>query len=768
MFRQKALLLSALLLVSMTLLGQKATITGKVVDGKTSETLIGATVLLNTGVGTTTDFDGSYSLETDPGEYELTIGYLGFESYTEKITLTAGQKITIDVELGGEATLLQTATVTSGKYEKPLGEVTVSLAVMKPDLLESTSKPSIDQFLEKIPGVTMIDGQANIRGGSGFSQGAGSRVLLLMDDVPILQADAGYPNWDDVPIENIEQIEVVKGAASALYGSSALNGIVNVRTAYARAEPETKVSAFYTAYLSPEDENLKWWGDTLQPYQMSATLSHKRKIGKKTDLVLGGFYTNRESYNKDTYKEYGRANLSLRHRMTDRLVFGLNANINYGRAGSFFYWKGSENLFEGTPSTITNRQRNRYNIDPTVTFFDKGENRHRFLGRFYHVNNDNDSNQSNKSNLFYGEYQFQRKHKSIDLVSTAGIVFSGTNVDAELYGDTTFTSQNVAAYLQLDKKFGDRLNLSAGFRYEYNVLNNPGFDYPQGTVAPSREEESLPVMRFGASYKATEGTFVRASIGQGYRFPTVAEKFIFTDVGGFFIVPNPDLTSETGWSAEIGLRQGFKLGSLNGFVDLAAFVMNYQNMMEFNLDNSAFGFRAVNIGDTSTKGWEATLAGKGKIGPVNMQFLTGYTYIDPRFLEFDNSRPGPGEEETVAQINANNSSSEENILKYRSRHSAKFDLEANFKGFTLGYAILYNSNQEAVDAFFNVFLPGIAKFREDHNNGFTVMNARAAFNFTDNLKFSVLMGNITNILYTQRPGLLEAPRNMTVRLDYKF
>ncbi len=335
MFVQRAFLLSTFMLMTLSVLGQKATITGKVVDGKTSESLIGATVLLSNGEGTTSDFDGSYSLQVVPGEYELTVGYLGFESYKEKIILKAGQVKTINVELGGEVTLLQTATVTSGKYEKPLGEVTVSLAVMKPDLLESTSKPSIDQFLEKIPGVTIIDGQANIRGGSGFSQGAGSRVLLLMDDVPILQADAGYPNWDDVPVENIEQIEVVKGAASALYGSSALNGIVNVRTAFARAEPETKAAVFYTAYLSPEEESLKWWGDTLQPYQVAATLSHKRKIGK-TDLVLGGFYTNQESYNKDTYKEYGRVNLGLRHRLTDRLVLGLNANVNVGRAGSFF------------------------------------------------------------------------------------------------------------------------------------------------------------------------------------------------------------------------------------------------------------------------------------------------------------------------------------------------------------------------------------------------------------------------------------------------
>ena len=65
----------------------------------------------------------------------------------------------------------------------------------------------------------MVSSQPNIRGGSGWSYGAGSRVLLLVDDIPALQADAGLAQWDDIPVENIAQIEVVKGAASALYGS---------------------------------------------------------------------------------------------------------------------------------------------------------------------------------------------------------------------------------------------------------------------------------------------------------------------------------------------------------------------------------------------------------------------------------------------------------------------------------------------------------------------------------------------------------------------
>lgn len=755
---------------------QNGTIKGLISDEQTKEPLIGATIQTTQHQGTATSYDGRFEWVLPAGDYQITVSYIGYKSHQTTIHIEANEVITLDIALSPDVAILETATVTSGKFEKPLGEVTVSLEILKPGLIESTSKPTLDEVLEKIPGVTIIDGQANIRGGSGYSQGAGSRVLLLMDDIPILQADAGFPNWDDIPIENIGQVEVVKGAASALYGSSALNGIINVRTSYAKSEPETKLSTFYTSYMSPDDKRMEWWAhpektDTLsnwqqRPQEIAASFSHKRKIGK-TDLVLGGFYRNQNSFRKDTYNEYGRANISLKHRVNDRLSLGVNANFNTGKSGSFLYWKSDTLAYEGVESTYSNRSRVRYNIDPSITYYDKRNNRHRLTGRYYHVQNNNDNSQGTSSNLAYAEYQFQRKFEPYDFVTSFGIVGSGTNVDAELYGDTTFTSQNMAVYLQLDKKFFDRLNVSLGARYEYNVLRNPGFIYGDGQIIePSDEKEALPVFRLGLNYKAAKATYFRASIGQGYRFPTVAEKYIFTDVGGFFIVPNPSLFSETGWSGEVGIKQGFKVSSFQGFVDLSAFIMKYQDMMEFSFVGSAF--QAINIGDTSIKGLEATIAGKGNIGSVEIETLMGYTTIDPKFLTFDTEPILPGVEPTLGQINSNNSSSDTDILKYRSRNTYKFDIQGKYKKFSLGVEALKNSRVEAIDAVFNIIVPGLSRFREKYNNGYNIWTIRTAFQFNSHLKLSAIIGNITNEIYSKRPGLLEAPRNITVRVDYKF
>src|SRR5205085_5635963 len=115
-------------------------------------------------------------------------------------------------------------------------------------LIESRNAVAMDEGLDYIPGVNIIDGQANIRGGSGWSYGAGSRVQIMVDDLPQLTADANDAKWNFFPVENLEQIEVIKGASSVMFGSSALNGVMNIRTAFPRDTPSTKVSLFGGMY----------------------------------------------------------------------------------------------------------------------------------------------------------------------------------------------------------------------------------------------------------------------------------------------------------------------------------------------------------------------------------------------------------------------------------------------------------------------------------------------------------------------------------------
>ena len=646
-------------------------------------------------------------------------------------------------------------TITGSRFEKKLGEVTVSLDVIKPDLIENSNTIQIDEVLTKVPSLTIVDGQANVRNGSGYSYGAGSRVLLLIDGLPALQGDAGFPNWSFVPVENIGQVEVLKGAASALYGSSAMNGIINIRTAYATSEPFTKVSVFTTGYDTPSDERMKWWSDTTEtPRIGGASVAHRQKFGK-LDLVLGAYAVRDQSFRKEAFTNYNRFNANTAYRFTQNVIGGVNFNIQKGSSGNFLLWENdTTGALIPTGGTITTNENTRIIVDPHLTI-NKGNSSHKILGRYYRVKNQqsNDSNdQSVFSQMAYGEYQFQHRFISSDLTLTAGLVGSQTNVEAALYGDSAYVSSNAAAYVQLDKKLIEKLNVSFGARFERNTISSPSQDV----------SEQKPVIRAGLNYQVAKATYLRASFGQGYRFPTVAEKYISTSLGTLNIYPNDTLSSETGWSAEIGIKQGFKISNFQGYFDAVLYKMQYKNMMEFIFDNygggfSDFGFKSLNIGNTSISGIDLSVAGTGKIRNLPTSFLAGYTFSDPIYTDFD-------------EVDINRNSSTENILKYRFKHNLKFDIYTTFKKFSLGWTTQSFSEMENIDFIFtqNVIVNGVADFRARHQGWTNISNVRLAYNMTDDLKISFLIKNIFNEEYALRPSLMNAPRNFSFRVDYQL
>ena len=175
---------------------------------------------------------------------------------------------------------------------------------------------------------------------------------------------------------------------------------------------------------------------------------------------------------------------------------------------------------------------------------------------------------------------------------------------------------------------------------------------------------SIPVnaiFRMGLHYKLNPSSHLRASFGQGVRFPSIAERFISTSVGGLTIFKNPNLRPEKGWSSEIGWKQIVKIGnSWKGFFDVAAFINEYSNMTEFTfgiynpltgeslssngiLDTETYnellaqgivlsqlvGFRATNAEKARITGLELSFNSQGKIGNVELTTLMGYTYMNP-------------------------------------------------------------------------------------------------------------------------------------------
>lgn len=738
------------------LTGQQAILSGEIrdVDGTP---LIGANVLLGDGLGSITDDEGKFTYSVNPGVYRVEFSYIGYETQSRQVELRAGETTRLDIALQPSARELGLMVVSGSLYEKRMEEEVLSVDVVSADLIERTNARSLEEAVTRLPGVYMTDGQANMRGGTGYSYGAGSRVMMVIDGQPLLTADRGDIKWTMMPLEITDQVEVIKGPASVLYGSGALNGVVHVRTAWPSETPETEMLIYQGVYGDPKREIVQWWDRN--PVFAGGRFSHKRKMGN-FDLVLGGSLATDESYLKEEFRKHARFSIKTRYRppgLDGRLSMGINANSTYYNEGLFLLWANDQ---EGAYTSLPNADDvNNYlwnYIDPWLTYFDRGGNQHSLKLRYNY--NGNFYSASNRAHiqLLTGEYQFQRKFKR-DYHFTAGIYDAHALVNDNDLAD--HQANLLALFSQLDKSW-NRLNASIGVRWETFRLDD--------SVATA-----LPVLKTGINYQVAKRNYLRAAFGQGYRFPSVAERFVDTDVGDLiFIFPNPDLRPEVGWNAEIGSKQTFTGLDWKGYLDLTAFWTEYTDMTEFTFGiyPEGLGFKNLNIGNARIAGLELTASGNGRFGHVPLYIIGGYTYVYPANLTVDTTLQKPGKflEYFWRSFRSDDPEVFETLLAYRFRHVAKIDVQAGFKRWTLGMDMQYFSYMQKIDAVFEVFIPGIANFRSEHNGGDLIVGARAALELGESGTVTLLVNNLLNREYSLRPGRMDAPRNMAIQYRMSF
>jgi len=820
-------------LVLFSVAQDTGTVKGTIKDKESGETIIGASVVLESdkGRGAATDFDGNFTLILPVGEQKIVITSIGYEAQTIPVTVKKGETATVNVDLGMESKQMEMVVVSAGKFEQKIEDLTVSVSVIKPDLVENRAATTAEDAIEQTPGLTIVDSEPQMRGGSGYSFGAGARVMMLVDDLPILTGDAGRPSWGFIPVENLEQIEVIKGASSVLYGSAALNGIINIRTAYPKDKPKTKINLFTGVYSPPAQEEARWWDKEDVPIFSGLNFFHSRKINKLWDLVIGGNVlldngfigpepvglpidkfedgvgligsqveddqgnvidtTYREPRKEFQNRFRGNFNLRKRSAKIPGLAFGVNGNFMYSRSAGTLLWLNSTyGLYRPFAGSITLTKQTTYNIDPFITYSGEGGSRHTFRGRVFHQNNDNDNNQGNLNYVFFGEYQYAHRFANIkDFTITTGVMGQYSFSEAELYagnesGDGKNNFTNAALYVQLDKKFWDRLTLNGGGRFEYFSVNN-------------RDTIIRPVFRIGANTRLWREGYLRASFGEGFRFPSIAERYIFTTVGGLPIVPNPDIKPERSWAGELGLRQGIKIGKFLGYLDVAGFYQHYTNFVEFNAgefdpgnDFLGLAFKSQNTGDARVYGVDASLMGNGQFTDwFGMNVLVGYTYARPESLDPDyvygvDSTGGELTQTSTTSLLFSNTTAEDTaafrknpVLKYRFEHLVNADIELVFTikknhKLAIGATYRYYSFMRSVDRIFydvdSFFGWGATEFREQNNKGDHIFDLRASAELTKNIKIAVVMKNVGNRIYALRPLKVNPPRTTQLQLTVQF
>ena len=211
----------------------EATIHGHITDSRTKEHIPYITVAIDgTTIGTTTDITGHYTLYHVPvGKFKVSISAIGYGNQTKEVEVECGSDIVLNFETTESQISLDAVVVSANRNETTRREAPSLVNILDSDLLNKVSAPTIAEGLSFQPGVRVENSCQNC----GFAQVRingldGQYSQILINSRPIFSALAGVYGLEHIPANMVERIEVVRGGGSALYGSSAIGGTINIIT----------------------------------------------------------------------------------------------------------------------------------------------------------------------------------------------------------------------------------------------------------------------------------------------------------------------------------------------------------------------------------------------------------------------------------------------------------------------------------------------------------------------------------------------------------
>jgi len=438
-------------------------------------------------------------------------------------------------------------------------------------------------------------------------------------------------------------------------------------------------------------------------------------------------------------------------------------------------------FYRAYPGAVILQDQYIFYLDPFLNYNSPRGFKHSFKSRVMNNNNQMSNGQSIRNTVIYTDYNYRKSYPLLkDLMFIGGFSTQYTFSNAEMYassGSPDNTMFNLSGYTEIQRSFYDILNLTGGLRIDYNDMNGNGGDLKT-------------IFRAGASLKLLQETYLRISIGQGYRYPTIAERFVRINLGTFGVFENPDLIPETSLNAEIGIKQGFKFLNYFGYLDIAVFQQDYKNTIEYlfgfwdpTYSYAIAGFKFLNTGKSKIIGTDISLTGKSKIGKrLLLTTIWGYNYIMPKSLEPDyvfakDYNPSGNTDFTYRSTSVDPS---REILKYRFLHTLKADVEFEYLGIAPAVSFKYFSKIEnldkAIESFENATVAAGGTLQPvqymdyfyNNNNGNLVIDLRLSYSFHEKHKISVNANNLTNRYYSLRPLKAEAMRSIMFQYSLKF
>lgn len=532
----RIILLTLFLMVGIMVNGQHQRIEGRIIDCRSQEGIHLVSVgLLGTTKGAISDEAGKFVIEEVPeGNYTFAVSSIGYEDKRIPILVPAKKENPeLTISLCEKAIDLDQIVVTATRTERLLKNVPIQTQMISSKAIERMQITNFRDLLEyELPGVEFTNngGYANINM-LGFG---GKYVLFLVDGERMAGETFDNIDYNRVDMDNVQQIEIVKGAASSLYGSNAVGGVINIITRKPLKPFETGAGV---RFGSNNEQNYRYtvgsrqkWGyanltasfKLMDPYLLKdrEPLTQWFANGEKVENELSQIYI-------AGYKDYSITPL-VGITVSDKL--GLEAK------GGYYFKERNPGGLDGTKLTdryynYTGGLKADYKISDTQKLlftanfdrYDKYE--------YYKLLNEKEKNYENSQQRVSGMYNlsFGVGHSLV-----AGAEYFSDNLMTFMFesdgSNAKRDARTYAVYTQQEWLLGNKITLVSGLRYDYHSQF-------KGHLTP----------RLSAMFKLTPRFIMRGGYSGGFRSPTLKE--LYTDWfhpygGGFQIIGNKDMKAE--------------------------------------------------------------------------------------------------------------------------------------------------------------------------------------------------------------------------------
>ena len=497
-------------------------------------------------------------------------------------------------------TEIKEVVVTATRSQKKLKDVPITVQVVTAEDIKKSQSTDFKTFLEnEFSGInfTYNGGSPNINM-MGFG---GKYVLFLMNGERMAGETFDNIDYDRIDIDNIERIEIIKGASSSLYGSNAIGGVINIITKDSK---------------SPLDINAGYLYDSSRDHKANLSIGTKQKWG---NLSISSFYKMREPYIiKDrisTGGVYNELNVAgfTNYGINPKLTFNLSPKINFSLTPGYYFSERNP----GTPaSKIVREQYYNYNLGlKTNIKFNDNQNlivsgtfdRYDKYDYFRKIN-EKEKKYENEVWRISSQYN-QNLFKKHTLVA-GGEVLSEKLLSFMFKNESTGGRENAqtySAFTQQDWVINPAVTIVTGARMDYHSIFKQYFTF-----------------RLSGMYKFDETMTIRAGYSGGFRSPTLKE--LYTNWfhpwgGGFQLMGNKNLRPETSDNFNVSIDFNFKKLNLT-------FITQYSKIKDkINLrGNIGDTLRYVNFhGNTDVLSSEVSAIYKLN---KNFHFKGSYSYYD--------------------------------------------------------------------------------------------------------------------------------------------